>query len=180
VAPGQRVAIVGCGFLGLVLVQLCAAAGAEVTAISRRDSSLDLARGTGACSAWRAGDSGVEGQQPFDVVFEVTGYQEPLNLAGRLTRVRGRLIIVGYHQDGPRTVDMQLWNWRGLDVINAHEREPAAYVAGLRDAVDAVSAGRLDPSPLLTHRFGLEELGDAYRISAERPDGFVKALWCRG
>jgi hypothetical protein len=33
-------------------------------------------------------------------------------------------IVAGYHQDGPRQVNMQLWNWRGLDVINAHERDP--------------------------------------------------------
>ena len=48
---------------------------------------------------------------------------------------------------------MQLWNWRGLDVINAHERDPEVYVEGMREAVEAVAAGRLDPSPLYTHTF---------------------------
>jgi threonine dehydrogenase-like Zn-dependent dehydrogenase len=179
VQPGERVAVVGCGFQGLLLVQLCAVHGAEVAAVSRRESSLEYARAAGAGAAWRSGDRALE-DQSFDVVFEATGYQEPLDLASRLTRVRGRLVIVGYHQDGRRSVDMQLWNWRGLDVINAHERDPAVYVAGLRDAVEAVRAGRLDPSPLLTHRFPLDELGDAYRISCERPEGFVKAVWCDG
>jgi threonine dehydrogenase-like Zn-dependent dehydrogenase len=51
---------------------------------------------------------------------------------------------------------------------------------GLREAVDAVLAGRLDPQPLLTHRFGLDELDEAYRISLARPEGFVKAVWCDG
>lgn len=180
VRPGQRVAIVGCGFLGLLLVQLCAGIADEVAAVSRRRSSLELALGTGATSAWRADDERLTRQSPFDVVFEATGYQQPLDLAARLTRVRGTLAIVGYHQDGQRSVDMQLWNWRGLDVVNAHERDPDVYVAGLREAVAAVHAGRLDPAPLLTHRFGLEELGDAYRISAQRPEGFVKAVWCGG
>jgi threonine dehydrogenase-like Zn-dependent dehydrogenase len=179
VQEGERAAVVGCGFQGLLLVQLCAARGAEVAAVSRRDSSLEHARAAGAGSAWRFGDSGLDGES-FDVVFEATGYQEPLDVAARLTRVRGRLVIVGYHQDGRRSVDMQLWNWRGLDVINAHERDPAVYVAGLRDAVDAVRAGRLDPAPLLTHRYSLEELGEAYRISCVRPEGFIKAVWCDG
>jgi threonine dehydrogenase-like Zn-dependent dehydrogenase len=179
VETGARVAVVGCGFQGLLLVQLCAAQGAEVAAVSRRDSSLEHARAAGAAVAWRFGDRAL-GVESFDVVFEATGYQEPLDLAAQLSRVRGRLVIVGYHQDGRRSVDMQLWNWRGLDVINAHERDPAVYVAGLRDAVEAVRAGRLDPAPLLTHRFPLEELGDAYRISCERPEGFVKAVWCDG
>jgi threonine dehydrogenase-like Zn-dependent dehydrogenase len=179
VEPGARVAIVGCGFQGLLLVQLCAGLGCQVTAVSRRDSSLEHALSMGASVARRFGDGNLE-DGGFDVVFEATGYQDPLDLSARLTRVRGRLVIVGYHQDGRRTVDMQLWNWRGLDVINAHERDPAVYVAGLRDAVAAVQDGRLDPAPLLTHRYSLEELGEAYRISCERPEGFVKAVWCDG
>ncbi len=178
VQPGERVAVVGCGFLGLLLVQLCAGSECEVAAVSRRTTALELARGSGAGSAWRFGDPLLERQRPFDVAFEVTGHQEPLDLAARLTRVRGRLVIAGYHQDGRRSVDMQLWNWRGLDVINAHERDSAGYVAGLREAIAAVVSGRLDPEPLLTHRYHLEELGEAYRISAARPEGFVKAVWC--
>ena len=180
VQPGQRVAIVGIGFQGLLLVQLCAAVTDEVAAISRRHSALELARGMGATTAWRADDGALEQQPSFDVVFEVTGHQQPLDLASRLARVRGRLVIVGYHQDGRRTVDMQLWNWRGLDVINAHERDSAVYVRGLRDAVDAVVDGRLEVAPLVTHCFSLEELGAAYALSARRPEGFVKAVWRDG
>jgi threonine dehydrogenase-like Zn-dependent dehydrogenase len=71
---------------------------------------------------------------------------------------------------------MWLWNWRGLDVINAHERDPARYIEGIREAVDAVASGRLDPSPLYTHRYPLERLGDALNDTRDRPDGFLKAL----
>jgi threonine dehydrogenase-like Zn-dependent dehydrogenase len=179
VEPGCRVAVVGCGFQGLLLVQLCADLAREVAAVSRRDSSLEWALSMGAAASWRQDDRALAGEE-FDVVFEATGHQEPLDLAARLTRVRGRLVIVGYHQDGRRSVDMQLWNWRGLDVINAHERDPAVYVAGLRGAVEAARAGRLDPAPLLTHRYPLAEIGEAYRVSSERPEGFVKAVWCDG
>lgn len=59
----------------------------------------------------------------------------------------GRLIIAGYHQDGPRQVDMQQWNWRGLDVINAHERDPAVAARGLREAMSAVDSGSIAPFP---------------------------------
>jgi hypothetical protein len=86
-----------------------------------------------------------------DRVIEAVGKQWPLDLSAELTRERGRLIIAGYHQDGPRQVNMQLWNWRGLDVINAHERDPEVYLAGIRAAVAAVTSGRLDPRPLYTH-----------------------------
>ena len=56
---------------------------------------------------------------------------------------------------------MQLWNWRGIDVINAHERDPRAYVDGMRAAVELIAAGVLDPTPLYTHRFPLDRLGEA-------------------
>ena len=71
---------------------------------------------------------------------------------------------------------MQLWNWRGIDVINAHEREQAIYVEGMRLAAEAVAEGRLDPSPLYTHTFPLDRLDEALDAAGERPDGFVKAL----
>src|SRR5579875_3044162 len=157
-----------------------APAAAELAVVSRREEALALARSLGASSAWRSADRGLERQPPFDVVYEVTGHQEPLDLAARLTAVRGRLVLAGYHQDGRRSVDMQLWNWRGLDVINAHERDPAVYAQGLREAVAACAEGRLTLTPLITHRYALAELGEAYRVSVERPRGFVKAVWCDG
>jgi threonine dehydrogenase-like Zn-dependent dehydrogenase len=86
------------------------------------------------------------------------------------------LVIAGYHQDGPRQVNMQLWNWRGLDVINAHERDPQRYADGLHAAIAAVATGRIDPSPLYTHRFALKELPQAFELMRSRPDGFLKAV----
>jgi threonine dehydrogenase-like Zn-dependent dehydrogenase len=71
---------------------------------------------------------------------------------------------------------MQLWNWRGLDVINAHERDPAIYLQGMQAAVSAVESGMLTPRALYTNTFPLEQLGEALEMSAARPDGFMKAL----
>ena len=116
------------------------------------------------------------GSEGAERVIEAIGLQSSLDLASAITRIRGRLVIAGYHQDGPRQVDMQLWNWRGLDVINAHEREPAAYMAGIRAAVESIAAGILNPSRLYTHRFHLDELAQAFAMLQDRPDGFLKAL----
>jgi threonine dehydrogenase-like Zn-dependent dehydrogenase len=184
VHAGQTVAIVGIGFLGALLTQLASRAGARVVAISRRPFSLEIARACGADEVIPMDDhqriiqrvKALTGGAGCERVIEAVGLQWPLDLAGELTRERGRLIIAGYHQDGARRVDMQMWNWRGLDVINAHERDPHVYVEGIRAAVDAVASGRLDPSTLYTHRFPLDRLGDALRATAERPEGFLKAL----
>lgn len=179
VPPGARVAVIGCGFQGLLLVQLCAGVAGEVVAVSRRASARALAGDLGAARVAHPDDPELA-QAGFDIVFEVTGHEAPLDLAGRLCRVRGRLVIVGYHQDGRRSVDMQLWNWRGLDVINAHERDPSAYVSGLRDALEAVADRRLVPGRLFTHEYALHDLQSAYEVSMQRPEGFVKALWRHG
>ncbi|MFN3668961.1 MAG: MDR/zinc-dependent alcohol dehydrogenase-like family protein [Brevundimonas sp.] len=184
ISAGDTVAIIGIGFLGAVLTRLAAEAGARVIAISRRAFSLDLATRMGAEVTIPLEDhygiisrvSELTGGAFCDVVIEAVGKQWPLDLAAELTMERGRLVIAGYHQDGPRQVNMQLWNWRGLDVINAHERDPAAYAQGVRDAVEAVVSGRLDPTPLYSHRYRLDQLDEALDATRDKPDGFVKAL----
>jgi threonine dehydrogenase-like Zn-dependent dehydrogenase len=179
---GHTVAVVGIGFLGAVVVQLAARAGARVIAIGRRRFALDVALEMGASGVVALGDPAgtrlrvASLAREVDVAVEATGAQLPLDLAGSLVRVRGRLVIAGYHQDGRREIDMQSWNWRGLDVVNAHERDPQAYLAGMRLAVEAVAGGRLDTTPLLTHRFPLEKIADAFEAVRTRPDGFMKAL----
>jgi threonine dehydrogenase-like Zn-dependent dehydrogenase len=186
VQPGDTVAIIGVGFLGAVLTRLVSSAGARVIALSRRTHSLHMARQMGALDrvSLRKGDRAsiikrvhdLTGGRLCERVIECVGVQETLDLAGELSAERGRLVIAGFHQDGPRQVNMFLWNWRGLDVINAHERDSAAYVQGIRAAATALASGVLDPLPLLTHRYPLDKLDDAFRATVERPEGFVKAL----
>jgi len=184
IGPGQTVAIVGIGFLGAILTKLASDAGARVIAISRRPFSLDVARQMGAAEVVPMDDhyriieqmKEMTGGVFCDRVVEAVGKQWPLDLSAELTRERGRLIVAGYHQDGPRQVNMWLWNWRGLDVINAHERDPKIYVQGIRDAVDAIASGRLDPTSLYTHTYPLDRLDDALNATRDRPDGFLKAL----
>lgn len=184
IEPGQTVAIVGIGFLGALLSRLISNAGARVLAISRRPFSLEVARWYGAHNTIEMDDHGavldrvaeLTGGELCDRVIEATGRQWPLDLSAELTRERGTLVIAGYHQDGSRRVNMQLWNWRGLDVVNAHERDPAVYLQGIREAIAAVASGALDPDPLYTHTYPLERLDEALDAARERPDGFLKAL----
>jgi threonine dehydrogenase-like Zn-dependent dehydrogenase len=185
VLPGHTVAIIGVGFLGALLAQVAARFGAHVIAISQRAFSRRLAQQMGATETIDLGLDDDEivrrveqltGGAGCDRVIEAVGLQRPLDLAAKLCRVRGRLVIAGFHQDGPRQVDLFSWNWRGLDVINAHEREPAAYVDGMAAAIDGIASGRLDPTPLYTHRVPLERAGEAFEALRTRPDGFVKAL----
>jgi threonine dehydrogenase-like Zn-dependent dehydrogenase len=184
IQAGQTVAIVGIGFLGAILVRLASNAGARVIAISRREQSLELARKMGAAETipmhdhWQIIERVREltGGTLCDRVIEAVGKQWPLDLAAELTSEGGRLVIAGYHQDGPRQVNMQLWNWRGFDVVNAHERDAALSVQGMREAVAAIENGLIDPELLITHRYPLDKLGEALDAARDRPGNFVKAV----
>jgi len=183
IQPGQTVAIVGAGFLGNLVTQLAVEVGARVISISRRDFALEMARQYGASETIKLIDNNsvveqvkeLTGGQFCERVIEAVGKQEALDLATELCAERGKLIIAGYHQDGARQVNMWLWNWRGLDVINAHERDPQVYIKGMQLAIDAIVKERLDPSPMYTE-FALEDLAKALDATRDRPDGFVKAV----
>ena len=183
IRAGDRVGIVGAGFLGLLLTQLATRAGAHPIVLSRREFALQLASQMGAeytvsterCDARERAMSFTD-QRGCNVVIEAVGLQSSLDLASALTGERGRLVIAGYHQDGLRQVDMQGWNWRGIDVINAHERAMERYVHGMRNAVDAVIDGSLDPFPLLTHSVDIGSLDRGFELTSQRPEGFVKAM----
>jgi threonine dehydrogenase-like Zn-dependent dehydrogenase len=184
IRPNDAVAVVGTGFIGLVALRLAALAGARIGAVSRRASALALARSYGAEATVAVGAdraATVEavrraaGDRFCDVVIEAVGNQGALDLASELVAEGGRLVIAGFHQDGPRTVNLWLWNWRGIDVVNAHERDPCVQRDGMLAAAGAVAEGRLDPAPLYT-TFPLERLEAAFQAMEERPGGFVKAL----
>jgi threonine dehydrogenase-like Zn-dependent dehydrogenase len=155
-----------------------------VIALSRRPFSLEYAKAAGADHTLLMDDhwkilekvKALTDGKWCQRVIECTGLEWPLNLAGEMTAERGRLVIAGYHQDGMRQVNVQLWNWRGLDVINAHERDPQMYVDGMKRAVQWISEGVMDPKPLYTHTLPLDRLGEALELTRTRPDGFMKAL----
>jgi threonine dehydrogenase-like Zn-dependent dehydrogenase len=180
---GQTVAIIGIGFLGAILTRLAKQAGARVIAISRRPYALGVARRMGAHEVVAMDDHNriIERVRELTAggmcerVIEAVGKQWPLDLAAELTATRAKLVIAGYHQDGPRQINLQLWNWRGIDVINAHERDADIYLRGMRAAVTAVESGVLDPRELCTHVFPLQELGAALDATGTRPEGFLKA-----
>lgn len=182
---GQHVAIVGIGFLGAAVTALATGVGANVVALSRRSFALSMAEELGARAGLPLADPRRAVQQArqlvaphegYERVIECVGSQEALDVASQLAGTRARLVIAGYHQDGDRRVNLQDWNWRGLDVINAHERDPAQYRQGMEEAIELILAGEWDPWPLFTHQFPLQEISGAFDSLQARPDGFLKAL----
>lgn len=172
---GARTAVVGLGFMGLVMTQLLAASPtAAVWAVDPRADAREAALGSGATWACAPDDASDGGG--FELVVEASGTQAGLDLATALAAEQGTLSILGYHQAPSRAVDVQAWNWKALDVVNAHVRDRHRLAASTDAALRLLAAGRLRVDDLLTHTFPLERAGAAFEALENKPPGFVKAV----
>jgi len=176
VGAHDRVAVVGFGYLAALVVQLLPTDVGGWIALSRREDSRSLALRLGADAAYDLSSVPAKLWDSVGVVVEAGGVQQTLDFATWLTAYGGRLVIAGYHADGQRTVNMQSWNWKGIDVINAHERQPATYVRALHEALALVATRRIELDSLHTHTWSLEQAAEAFRFADERPPGFVKGI----
>ena len=174
IATGHRVAIVGFGYLAALVAHLLPSGTGEWIAVSRRSDSLALARQSGATAAYDFSSVPETAWDSFPIVVEAAGVQSALDVATWLTAYGGRLVIAGYHADGPRTVNMQSWNWKGIDVVNAHARQPAVYLDALREAFTLVRARPLPP--LISHAWSLDRAAEAFVAAETRPPGYVKGI----
>ena len=174
--PGARTVVVGLGFMGLVMVQLLAASPtAAVWAIDPRSDARDVARRTGATRTFAPDDPALHGEA-FELVVEASGTQPGLDQATRLAAEQGTVSILGYHQAPSRAVDVRTWNWKALDVVNAHVRDRHRLAASTGAALRLLTAGRLRTSDLVTHSYPLEQAGAAFVALDGKPPGFVKAV----
>jgi threonine dehydrogenase-like Zn-dependent dehydrogenase len=109
------------------------------------------------------------------VSFEVTGVQPALTSLGDVTRMSGKVAIVGYHQGGTRELPLGTWNYMAFQIVNAHFREVSTILDGMRVGMRLLTSGRLSLDDLVTHRFGLDDVSRAFQTAVEKPAGFVKA-----
>jgi L-iditol 2-dehydrogenase len=180
----DSVAIVGCGFMGLIMLQVFRVAGAGlVVAIDTRESILKLAQTLGATHTFnpnvvdvRSAIKDLTAGKGVDIGVEGAGIQQTLDLTADLVRMEGKLVVFGFHQGEPRRVNWGHWNWMAFQVINGHTRSSYIYVEGMKLGLQLLEAGKLNMRPLITHRFQLEEINQAFELASSKPEGFVKAV----
>jgi threonine dehydrogenase-like Zn-dependent dehydrogenase len=176
VESSDRIALVGVGYMGLLMLQILMVTGAgPVTVVDPRGDARRSALTFGAIEALAPVGVTPDLHGASDVVIEATGTQAGLDLATELVREHGILSILGYHQAN-RSVDMQQWNWKAIDVVNAHVRRRDLLNEAIRRGLELTRKGRIHPGALVTHRFGLDGVGDAFGALARKPDGFIKAI----
>jgi threonine dehydrogenase-like Zn-dependent dehydrogenase len=153
-----------------------------IVADTRRDA-LDRALALGATATVHVGEENLADAVArltdaalADVTFECTGSQAALESIGTVTRMSGKLVLVGFHQGPPRSIPLGFWNWMAYDVRNAHFRELSTILRGMDVGMRLLRSGRIDLAAHVTHRFELADLGEAFETALAKPDGFVKAV----
>lgn len=163
---GWTVAVVGCGPIGLMLVQLAALSGCEVVAVEplahRRDAALRAGAARTLAPEEVTRGSFLDGV--CDVAFEVSGADDGLGRAGVLVRPGARIVLVGIPDDDSTTVEASTMRRKGLTLAFARRMTDGAY----RRAIALVARGAVDLSWLASHRFPLDDVTAAFATAARR------------
>jgi 2-desacetyl-2-hydroxyethyl bacteriochlorophyllide A dehydrogenase len=183
ISLGEDVVIIGAGFMGNLVQKLVAMQGPRRLIVAdTRPDALKRALKLGATHAINVLETPLPeavkeltGGQGADVSFEVVGAQAPLTLAGEVTRMSGKVVIVGFHQGEPRSLPLGFWNWMAFQILNAHFREEAIILRGMSIGMRLLTSGRLTLEDLVTHRYPFEEINRAFETAHAKPEGFVKS-----
>ncbi|GAB2825217.1 zinc-dependent alcohol dehydrogenase family protein [Actinoallomurus bryophytorum] len=177
VAPGEWVAVHGCGGVGLSAVMIAAAAGARVVAVDLSPGALELARASGASATVR-GPDGVP-----EAILEITGGGAHVSLDAlgsaptcadsiACLRRRGRHVQVGLLPEELTGLPMGRVIAFELAVLGSHGMPAHAY----RPMMDLVVAGTLRPDRLITRTIGLDQAPAALAAMGTAPSTGVTVI----
>ena len=196
---GEYFVVIGLGLIGLLTVQILQAHGCRVLGIDFDSSKCELARqfGAEACDLSKGGDP-VDTAMSFSTGRGIDGVlitatsqsSKPIHQAAQMCRKRGRIVLVGvtglelkrsdfYKKElsfqvscsyGPGRYDPE-YEEKGHDY-------PIGYVRwteqrNFEAVLDLMASGKLDVTPLITHRFPFEEAEKAYELIAEGRDPYM-------
>jgi 2-desacetyl-2-hydroxyethyl bacteriochlorophyllide A dehydrogenase len=170
--PGERVAVVGAGTLGLLAVQLLSALSpGELTAIDPRSERAGRALSFGASEA-RTPEEATEVNGRYDLVVETAGAPSTAADACLLARRGGRVVLTGMFAPGAVGIDPVHLSLSQLTVRSVFGASSAAWSYAVR----AFTAGLLDPAALITHEFPLDRFAEAVALVGGGDPGTGKVL----
>jgi L-iditol 2-dehydrogenase len=164
ITPGETVAVLGLGVTGLLHVQIAKQRGARVVAITRTAAKREIAASFGADMTVVSEDGEVaEVVGDVDVAIESAGTVATLAHAVEIVRVGGRILAFGTIGRGATgSIPYYDLYYKELDIIGARSAVPADFV----DAVEMVASGKVPLEPLVSARFDLDRIRDAFAAAA--------------
>jgi len=170
VRPGDSVAVLGLGPVGLCAVQAAlTAGGGPVLAIDTVPERLGIAAQFGATPVHLTEDSPrdvvkeLTAGRGVDVAIDAVGHPDALELAIRLARKAGMVVAIGVYAERAE-VHMGLVWIKGLTL----KAGPANVIGHVDRVLAMLASGALDPTPLVTHHLALDDAADAYRLYDRR------------
>ena len=159
---GERLAMVGCGFMGLMMLQGLRGVGADqMIALDVDDKRLDLALEAGATEAHNVTAPGFDdvkrdlAGRGIDTVVDTSGAQSGLDLATDIVRRAGRINLFGWIKGDTATFNPSTWHGKAISLVNS---SPGAQ---MRDpfppAIRLIHKGVIDLRPLVTHVVDIDE-----------------------
>lgn len=179
--PGQRVALIGCGFMGQLILQgLLHAPLADLVVIDIAENRLELARQQGASATFNSAQLDPTAlvadlkARNFDVVVDTSGSQAGLDLATDIVRRGGLINLFGWIKGDTARFDPTKWHLGGFSLVNS---SPSSR---LRDpfppAIDLIHRGVFDLRPLVTHTVPLADYPDLMAEILAGDGGYVKGV----
>jgi len=172
------VGILGSGPIGLSVLLSARVEGASAIYMTDRlDYRLEVAREQGA--AWVGNPdrtdivSDILKHEPLelDVVFECCGQQTALNQALQLCKPMGKIMIVGIPESDESSFPVHDARRKGVTFINVRRQNGC-----IEPVIELIQEGRINPDFMITHRFGLDQVGNAFEILADYRDKVIKAV----
>ena len=177
--PGDTVAIMGCGPIGLSTLLAVKVAGAgQILATDLIDDRLAVASEMGAdftCNASKgaAVDFIMEETKGrgADISFEAAGEQAAVSDAVASTRIGGKCVIIGIPAKGTIEIDVDIARRREIPIINVRRQNHSTA-----RAITLASNGNVSLERMFTHRFKPEKISEAFELVSQRKDGVIKAV----
>ncbi|MBK8421231.1 bi-domain-containing oxidoreductase [Candidatus Villigracilis saccharophilus] len=197
---GENVAIIGLGLLGLLTIQLAAAAGCNVLGIDLDPKRIKLASSLGfeAVTRQNAESASVAftANRGFDsiIICADTSSNDPIELAGVIARDRAKVVATGAVG---LTIPRKIYFEKEISLINSRSYGPGRYDPSyeengndypigyvrwtegrnLQSVVDLMAGGKLKVAPLISHRFPIEQAATAYDvITGKKKETFLGVL----
>ena len=179
---GQRVAVVGCGFMGLLLLQgLVRSFADQVVAIDIDDKRLALAASLGIKETYNSATADMDQvvkdlqAREIDTVVDTSGTQQGLDLSSKIVKNAGLINLFGWIKGEAATFDPSTWHIKGVTVVNSSPTARMREVFPI--AIRLIHSGVFDLRPLVTHVVPLEGYPDLMRNTILAGDkSYVKGV----
>lgn len=186
---GERVAVVGCGYMGCGAISLLKLRGAYVVAVDINPESVKNALKYGADEAYLVDElpssclyipgSGLnfDGKPGgFSLVMEWGETNESLDLAIKMTQKCGQLAIGAYHTGEKRLVDVQMLNVKAIDCLSTHPREVDLSREGCKNSIKLMESGAWNYKHVPTKVYPISRFDEAQGDLSNKFGKYLKAV----